>query len=143
MRHPGTTLIELVVVLAVLAVLLGVAVPSSGQWRDGAAVRAARDELAAGLAQARVTAVASGGAALILDPLAGRFWTVTDSGPVGEPVSLEDRYGVLVDPGGADLVVFRYDGLGIGRLTSRTVHIRRGGAEAGLTVSAYGRTRRW
>lgn len=143
MRHSGTTLIELIVVLAVLAVLLGVAVLSSARWRDEAAVRAARDELASGLAQARVTAVSSGGAALILDPAAGRFWTVTDSGAAGEPVSLEDRYGVLVDPGGDDLVVLRYDGLGIGRLASRTVRIRRGRAEAGLTVSAYGRTRRW
>ena len=143
MRHPGTTLIELIVVMAVLAILLGVAVPSSAQWRDAAAVRAARDELASALARARATAVSRGGAALVLDPLAGRFWTVTDSGRAGETVSLEDRYGVQVDPGGEEPVIFRYDGLGIGRLASRTVRIRRGTAEAGLTVSAYGRTRRW
>lgn len=143
MRHPGTTLIELVVVLAVLAALLGVAVPASARWRDAAAVRAARDELAAGLARTRATAVSRGGAALILDPLVGRFWTVADRGRTPEAVGLGDRYGVRVDPGGDDLVVFRYDGLGIGRLASRTVRIRRGGAEAGLTVSAYGRARRW
>lgn len=143
MRHSGTTLIELVVVMAILALLLAVTVPSAAHWRDAAAVRAARDELAAGLARARAAAASNGGAALLLDPLNGRFWTVTAGGFRGEAVSLGDQYDVSVDPGGAELVVFRYDGLGIGRLAGRTVHIRRGRAEAGLTVSAYGRTRRW
>jgi len=143
MRHPGTTLIELLVVMAVLAMLLGIALPSAGRWRDESAVRAARDELAAGLAIARAAAPGHGGASLVLDPQSGRFWIRTDDGRVFEPVGLGDRYGVRVDPGVAGPVIFRYDGLGIGRLTSRTVHVRRGRAEAGITVSAYGRYRRW
>jgi len=42
-----------------------------------------------------------------------------------------------------DTVVLRFDALGVGRMTSRTFRVRRGSAEAGLTVATYGRVRRW
>lgn len=142
MRQSGYTLIELIVVMAVLGVLLAIALPPALRWRDAAAVRSARDELAAALAWTRVAAASHGGATLVLDPAVGRFWTHAD-GRDSAPVDLADRYGVRVDPGSGDPVVFHYDGLGIGRLTNRTVRVVRGDAEAGVTVSAYGRYRRW
>lgn len=143
MRHPGFTLVEMIMVMTVLATLLGIALPPTARWRHAAAVRTARDELAAGLAWTRMAAASHGGASLVLDPLTGRFWTRTADGRDSEPVDLQARYGVRVDAGSDDPVVFPYDALGIGRLTSRTVYVRRGSAEAGLTVSAYGRCRRW
>lgn len=143
MRHPGHTLIETIVVLAILAGLLSIGVPATLRWRDDAAVRAARDELAASLGWARLAAVSHGGAALVLDPLAARYSIDVGRGSDPPPVDLGRRYGVTVDPGTVRPVVLRYDALGIGRLTSRTIRIRRGGSEAGVTVSAYGRYRRW
>ena len=142
MRRPGYTLIEIIVVTAVLGILLAVVLPPALRWRDAAAVRSARDELAAGLAWTRMAAASHGGAALVLDPVGGRFWTRAGA-RASAPVSLTDRYGVRVDPGSEEPVVLYYDGLGIGRITSRTVRVLRGEAEAGLTVSAYGRYRRW
>ena len=142
MRRFGFTLIEILVCLAVLAMLLAVAAPPAFRWRDAAAVRAARDELAAGLGWARMAAAAHGGAALLLDPLTGRYVVGTGK-RLDPPVDLAGRYGVAIDPGTRAPVTFRYDALGIGRITSRTVRFRRGAAEAGLTVSAYGRYRRW
>ena len=135
-------MVELLVILAVFGVLLAIATPPATRWRDGAAVRSARDELAAGLAWTRVAAASHGGATLVLDPVTGSFRTRT-AGRAVAAVDLSGKYGVEVDPGTADPVLFRYDALGIGRLTNRTVRLRRGRAEAGLTVSAYGRYRRW
>ena len=139
----GFTLLELLVVLGLTAVLLALAFPGAARWRDAAATRAARDELASALARTRVAAVAHGGASLWVDPGAAAFWTSTAAGLVETPVDLGERYGVSVDPGAAAAVEIRFDGLGLGRLSNRTVVVRRGGAERGVTVSAYGRVRRW
>lgn len=140
-NQAGTSFLELIVVLALLGLLLGIAAPNALRWRDLLAVRAARDELAAGLATTRATATAAGGAALVLDVSTGAYWIVTE-GRTGRVTDVGGRYGVGME--GADgLVEIRYDALGIGRLASRTLRFRRGRAEAGLVVSAYGRVRRW
>ncbi len=145
---PGYTLIELLVVLSVLGVILAITMPPLTRWRDAAAVHAARDELAGALAWTRVAAVSHQGATLVLDPHTGRFWIRFGSVDAGTATDLAGRYRVRIDAGAAaaadaDPVLFHYDALGIGRLANRTVRIRRGKAEAGLTVSAYGRFRRW
>ncbi|MBW3553408.1 MAG: hypothetical protein KY466_07860 [Gemmatimonadetes bacterium] len=141
-NRAGTSFLELIVVLALLGLLLGIAAPPALRWRDVLAVRAARDELAAGVATARATATAAGGAALILDVSAGVFWITTADGKAGLVTDVASRYGVRIE--GADgLVEIRYDAVGIGRLSNRTLRFRRGRAEAGLVVSAYGRVRRW
>ncbi|HUG41475.1 MAG TPA: hypothetical protein VMM12_13390 [Longimicrobiales bacterium] len=137
----GTSFLELIVVLALLGVLLGLTAPATLRWRDGLAVRAARDDLAAAFALARASAAASGGAVLVLDSGAAVFW-VAAGGSEGRATDLAALYGVRIDGSGAR-IEFAYDALGIGRLASRTLRLRRGDAEAGLTVSAYGRVRRW
>lgn len=140
-NRAGTSFLELIIVLALLGLLLGIAAPPTLRWRDVLAVRAARDEVAAALAVARATATAAGGAALMLDPSSGVFWIDTD-GRAGPTTHVGSRYGVVIE--GADgLVGIHYDALGIGRLANRTLRFRRGRAEAGLVVSAYGRVRRW
>lgn len=141
-RH-GYTLIELLLVLTVLAVLLGLALPPLGRWRDRAAVRAARDELAGAVAWTRMAAAARGGAALAVDPVAGQVWTRARDGTDSAPVNLSARYAVRVETGTNGVVLLQYDALGIGRMASRTFTLRRGDAVAGVTVSAYGRHRRW
>ena len=143
MRAPGYTLIEILLVLCFLGVLLAISLPPLARWRDAAAVHAARDELAGALALTRITAASRSGATLVLDPPTARFWTEVDGQRPAPATDLASRYRVRVEAGSAGPVLFHYDALGIGRLTSRTIRIRRHGAEAGLTVSAYGRFRRW
>ncbi|MEJ2504365.1 MAG: hypothetical protein P8177_13805 [Gemmatimonadota bacterium] len=91
----------------------------------------------------RIAAVAHGGAALILDPRTARVWTRYQRGGQGRTVDLAGRYGARLVVGSGEPVIVPYDALGIGRVGSRTIEVRRGGAVAGLTVSAYGRFRRW
>ncbi len=139
----GYTLIELVLVLAFTGVLVTFAAPPLLHWRDAAAVHAARDDLTGALASVRVEAVAHGGGALVLDPVAGVGWAAYDDGTTEAPIDLRARHGVVLDVGAAAPVRIRYDGLGIGRMASRRIEVRRGRAVAGVTVSAYGRVRRW
>ena len=64
---------------------------------------------------------------------------------VHEEVVLPERYGVRVRVEGssAPSVVLRFDGIGIGRVASRTIALDRGRIRAGITVSSYGRARAW
>lgn len=143
---PGTTLIELVFALTLLAILCGLAYPPLQQGLDRYAVRSARDALASGVARARAVAVARSGADLVVDVAAARFWIEAAPGDtVGAPVDLAARYRVrfTVDGAAADRVALHFDGLGLGRLANRTFRLRRGGAEANLTLSSFGRPRRW
>lgn len=146
MDHPaGTTLIELLLTLCLFGLLVGLAGPAVARGVDRFAVRAARDELAAAVRRTRPVAVALGGAVLVLDPERATFWIRGVAGDtVLQPVDLGERHGVhLVTSGAAGLVELKYDGLGIGRMTNRTIRLVRGTAIAGVTVSAYGRARTW
>jgi Tfp pilus assembly protein FimT len=141
----GTTLLELALALCILGILLGAAAAPLDRGLDALATRAARDELAAAMRTTRVTARARGGATLVLDPGAATFTLRTAAGDtLRGPVDLAARHGVSMAVSGAGrAVTVAYDGLGIGRMANRSVRLRRGGAEAGLTISAYGRVRVW
>lgn len=142
-RRDGYTLIELLVALTLLGILLSTALPPLGKWRDRAAVRAARDELAGAIAWTRIAAASSGGAALVVDPASGRVWTRTAAGDDARATDLHARYGVKLDAGSTAPIRLHYDAFGIGRTASRTLTLRRGDAAAGVTVSSYGRYRKW
>jgi prepilin-type N-terminal cleavage/methylation domain-containing protein len=136
----GVTLLELLLALALAALLAGVALPSLRRTRDALAARAARDEIAAAIHHTRALAVARGGASFGLDPDAGRFW-IEVAGDTAAAAELT-RWRVEVSASGAaGTVVLRFDGLGIGRLANREIRVRRGAAEQRLVVSSLGRVR--
>lgn len=148
-RHPGAmrnghTLIEILTVLLVMAILLAIGLPPVRGWRDAAAARAARDELAARLSWTRIIAASHGGAALVLDVPAARYRVELGDGVTSHAADLGEIFGVHIQTASAgDSLVLRYDALGIGRTTGGTLYVRRGAAVAGLTVTPYGRYRRW
>ena len=65
------------------------------------------------------------------------------AGVPGRRVALEGELGVSMVVGRELPHEVRFDGLGLGQVASTTVRFRRGDAEAGLTLSSYGRVRRW
>lgn len=142
----GYSLLELVVVLALLSLVLGLAWPAARSAADAWAVRAARDATAALLAAVRAEAIARGGAELLVIPSMGAVLTRTAAAPEPRPgLRFDEDWGVrVVAPDfDGDTVSIRYDALGIGRVASRTLRFERGAAVAGITVAAYGRIRRW
>lgn len=142
MEH-GHTLVELSVVLALGAVLLSTTVPAVERYRDRASVVGAREAVAGLLAEARSAAPGFAGAEVHLQARPWRAWIVLGDS-VGRSVSLEEDFGVEVVLGRSRTgTVVAYDALGLGRVASETVRFRRDAAEAGLTVSSFGRVRRW
>jgi prepilin-type N-terminal cleavage/methylation domain-containing protein len=140
----GTTLLELLFALALIAILLGFAYPPLARTFERYAVRAAADALTAQVTRARIAAVAYGGADLIID--APRGHTQLRS-PAGQIIAQQDLagFGVALDVDGSrtEQVALSFDALGIGRMANRTFRFRRGQAEARVTLSAYGRVREW
>jgi hypothetical protein len=68
--------------------------------------------------------------------------------PVGlirETLHLGAGFGVqlVIDHATTSTVRLDFDALGLGRLANRTFRVRRGRHEARLTLSSYGRPRRW
>lgn len=142
----GYTLLELLVVLALLAIAIGIAYPATRAASDVWAVRAARDATAAVLASTRTAAIAHRGAEVLVVPEAGVVLTRTNGSTAIEPrLRIAHDWGVhLASPGfGGDTVSIRFDALGLGRVASRTLRFERGAAVAGITVASYGRIRRW
>ena len=143
---PGTSLIEIVLVLVLMSALLFLGSASYGTARDVMAVRAARDGIVAASARARALAVRHGGASLSVDGAAGSMRITTRDGVVSESVDLATDLDVRVGidaAHGATSVSLQYDALGIGRLANRTIALSRGAASGGVTFSAYGRPREW
>lgn len=138
----GFTLVELLVALALGALLLAVLFPRMDRLRDGLAVRGAREEVVGLLARARLQALLGEGAEVVALEGPSRI-VVRAPRSVATRLDLEREYGVeLVIPGPTDRATLRFDALGIGRMASRTLSFRRRDAEVFLSVSSYGRVRR-
>jgi len=138
----GFTLLEMVVVTSLLAMVLAAGVPAARRSIDRMAVVGAREGLVGMVIRTRSEARARGGAALVVDPLQGRARIESRIGVV-DSLDLGRAFGVRVQTGVTDRSVrLEFDGLGIGRVASRTIAIRRGAGRAAIVVSSYGRVSR-
>lgn len=140
-RIDGHTLIELIAVLLIGSLALAVGLPAADAQRDRWAVAGAREAVVGAVGSARATAMTRGGASLFVDPAGDSIWS---SGPWGasEVVDLRRQFGVDLGPDGTPIEL-RFGPLGLGRVASRTLVLRRGSAASSLTISSYGRVRRW
>jgi hypothetical protein len=133
------TVPELVVVLAVLAMAGTATLQAARRQVDRAAVRRAREELAALVIRARSEAMVQGGAVLTVDA-AQRSGRVVAGDSLVTELRFGEDHAVAVELGGtAQRATLVFDELGLGRVASRTVVFRRGEERAALVVSAYGR----
>lgn len=138
----GYTLAEVILVLCFFGIALAVAIPRFRETRDRIAVRSAREAVIGLISRARYHAVLRGGAEVrASERLQGI--TLQSSAGVVENQDLIRSHGVELEIlGAAEEVTFRFDGLGLGRVSSRTVVLRRGDAVSRIIVSSYGRVRR-
>lgn len=136
----GATLYELLIALCMMATLLSLALPRAGTALDGLRSRAARETAFALFSRARVTALQQGGASIMVDALGDRIVVATRENIEHEQLfpDVDVRLG-----GSADTVTLRYDAHGLGRMMSRTVSFQVRSKTAGLTISSFGRVRRW
>lgn len=125
--------------MALLAVLLGIALPASRRWVDRVAVRGAADEVMALFATARGHAVSRGGAAVLVDSAAGRVLLRVRRDTVAVR-DLRERLGVRIAATRTEMV---YDGRGLGRgAANLRVVLSRGVQSETIFVSRLGRARR-
>lgn len=139
---PGFTLAEIAAALVLAGVALGLALPLTSRTLDRWAVRASRDEALALLHRTRMEARLAGGARLEIRSEPAMLAVFTGDSLVTEWTAGAER-GVRIDlPARRIRDQLRFDALGLGIVTSRTLTFRRGVAEARLVISSRGRARR-
>lgn len=129
-RHArGITLIECVIALAVLAALMGIALPSFGEAIARARLRSASEDLALGLGNARLESVRAGAGLVHVTLLPGSTWCWS----VGPVAAVDCRN----PPAGSTLHVVRsadYPGITMERGVSASFDGRDTLAAAGLAA---------
>jgi len=134
--------VELCATLLILAVGVSFVAPRARHLQDRMAVVAAREAVAGLVAQARAEALARGSAVVVVETSPGSASLEAAGLPVRRiPVQADLGVEVALSRG-RSAAELRYNALGLGQVASETVSFRRGGAEAALVVSGYGRVRR-
>ena len=138
----GFTLVELVVVLALMGLSGAVLLPTAKRQLDRMAVLGAREEVAGLLHQARGEAIARGKAELVLTSVPPRVELIAVEDTLAR-TKLEEVYGVsLTLSRDRPSAIVRFGPLGLGRVASQTLRFRRGGTESLLVISSLGRVAR-
>jgi general secretion pathway protein H len=112
-RARGFTLIELVVVLAIIGLMLGLVLPLIGRSVPGAALGTATREVRIALRNARITAITQGRAVAFQGDPAGGYWLDRRYHPLA--AAAETHAGLRV-AGGAPIVFFASGGSSGGRV---------------------------
>jgi Tfp pilus assembly protein FimT len=134
------TAIEVAITLSVIAIMLGVVVPSAVRFRDGLAVRNASAEAVAAFAVARQSAIVRGARAdLAIDDPPGNI-SVWVAGKSIMRRDLEATYGITLTTT-RDSTAYSPLGLGHGLANLRMV-IEKGRVAETIFVSREGRVRR-
>ena len=139
----GATLFELLITLILLSVFFTIAFPSLRSARDALAVRAARETAFALFSRARMVALQQGGAEIELDARLDRMLIRSHLGVIEYQHNFSAQGVDLLLGSAPEPVTLRYDAHGLGRMMSRTVTFTAGSGIGGLTISAFGRVRRW
>jgi len=94
-RARGITLIECVIALAILAALMGIALPSFGEAMARARLRTAAEDLALGLGNARLESVRAGSGKVHVTVAPGAIWCWS-VGPVANVDCINPPFGSTV-----------------------------------------------
>ena len=138
----GFTLLELITVIALLALALGELLPAGSHLLDRMAVLGAREAAVGLIHRARMEAVARGGARVVVETSPPTMRIVAGaSSPAIDEVAFDDGVEMTLsrDRAAAELT---FGAMGVGRVASQTLRFSRGDAQAELVVSSFGRVTR-
>jgi type IV fimbrial biogenesis protein FimT len=147
MRRRGLTLLELLIALAVLAIVATVALPSFGSVSQRARLRAAAEMLASDLAEARFESARAGRPLhLWLDGGAAWCWSVATAADCGcrEAASCQLKRVLAREHGGIELLEARpasFDPAGTAAVVGGAVLRSSAGDALKVELSALGRAR--
>lgn len=138
-RHPsgGFTLLEVLIVCALISIAAGIAVPRIRWFADALAVDAAAREVTSLFAFGRLVALRDRGAEIAIDSMSLRL---TSHGRLVRDRRLSADHGVRVRTT-VSLVRYAATGIGLG-LSNGTLYITRGAAADTIVISRLGRVRR-
>jgi len=139
----GMTVLELLLTLVLIGILAAIAAPAVRSTIDILSARAAREAAFGLFSRARGLALQHGGAEVELDAAADRMIVRRPSGAIEAEQAFAPQGVDLTLDSTITAVVLRYDAYGLGRMMSRTVTFSARSARAGLTLSSFGRARRW
>ena len=135
----GITLIEVVVVLTVLAILMGAAVPTVGAAIDGFRATGATADLYAAVQLTKVRARATGVThALVLDADGRAFRIVED--PAGAAKTVEGPHPLVDGARATNNVTIHFSSKGFA-VPAGTITVRSAGETRRIVVSILGRVR--
>jgi type II secretion system protein H len=133
-REGGFTLIEMLIVIAIAAILAAVAVPSFQTMNRNMAVRGAADELVSGIQFARSEAIRTNRTVSLL--LTGRTWQVFVKSNGNQ---VRDDNEVLLREGSySDLIEAQTDSLWLGFSPTGTTILATGSFPTGISLSITG-----
>ena len=138
----GFTLLELVIVLALVGLVVSVLTPLAASLGDRMAVQAARESVVGVFHRARLEAVSVGESRIVLTAAPARveLWS---GGILRSAVGLGKDFGVHMElSGDGEGAEIRFGALGLGRVASQTIRFSRGAVQKTLVVSSYGRVAR-
>jgi len=139
MRRLAFSLLELVLVLALVGLLMALAIPRLNAMRDGASVRAAMADLGADFSLARQSALTRRTTVAVVFDTASGIVAVRSGMRTLSRHPLRTTYGIVLGSN-RDSAVYDSRGLGYG-VSNVTVTVRRGSIVDTLTMSRMGRVR--
>lgn len=99
-RQAGFTLIEVMVVIAIMGILFSIAIPAFSSWRERSALRSASETMIAHLKQARHYAMAeSRNVDVTLDTVSPDGYTLDNGGSHAMTVTFSDEYSNTISFG--------------------------------------------
>jgi prepilin-type N-terminal cleavage/methylation domain-containing protein len=135
----GSSLLELLLALVIAGLLLGIALPKFGVFRDQLAVGEEAGRIAAAHRRARITAILeSHPVVLIIAPDSLRVAVAADSGMAWTAPGPSAHGVVLI--GGSRRLTFSPEGITTG-VSNATFRLTRGAASRTVVVSRLGRLR--
>ena len=145
-RRRGFTLVETSTALLLASLGAAAVLPPALRFGDHLRLNAAREALAAVIAEGRGRAIETGSAEITVANSPWRVWVETPDSSYA-PLALAD-FGVAVSlgTGGNGLPrssrTLRFNSLGLGSVASQTITLSRGPVSKELVISSYGRVKR-